>query len=171
MKRKTKVNMNAVMVFLGLVAVVTAVATYLGVTPTVELQVLFFINISVLSVLLLWKSRRFPITRNTAGGSTSSGTRWADTAWFVAKRLGLRKLPPEKTSDADGKPDGPEKITGAIVQVVETIDKAAGTGKVKYKGILWRAVAKEIIREGDDARIMGRDVLTLQVEKVKEKRG
>ncbi|MCD4829961.1 MAG: NfeD family protein [Candidatus Cloacimonetes bacterium] len=55
---------------------------------------------------------------------------------------------------------------GKIVPVTEEINALHGTGRVKYQGTPWKATCEDIIPEGDNVRITGKDNITLLVEKV-----
>lgn len=54
---------------------------------------------------------------------------------------------------------------GALVQVVDDIVPNIRKGKVRYKGLKWAAKSSDIIREGEHAKIIGCDILTIIVEK------
>ena len=55
---------------------------------------------------------------------------------------------------------------GAIVTVTEEINPARGTGHVKYQGAPWKARSTEPIPAGASVRIIGKENITLIVEKV-----
>ncbi len=163
------------MAFLGVGTATTALATYMGVTPTIELQLLLFINISVLMAILLRKhidvsTWLFPGRRATI----RTRKPFSNTSWFVTNRLGLKKLTPEETSTKremeeqemeEGTGNGD---IGEIVPVVEPIVPPGPGGKVEYQGRKWPARSSETIAPGEKARVVGRDILTLVVEKIKQ---
>ncbi len=55
---------------------------------------------------------------------------------------------------------------GKVVPVVQTIDPKKNTGKIKYQGTLWSATCEDVIPEGETARIVGRENITIKVEKI-----
>jgi membrane protein implicated in regulation of membrane protease activity len=157
------------MTFLGSGASITALTTYLEITPTIELQILLFLNISVLLAILLRKHLGLPLEFRS--GRDISGPlrkRLSNTSWFVKSRLGIKRRPPETPAESEDEPEEGGSGIGAVVLVVETIDPAFGCGKVKYRGIKWPAKASGIITSGKNVKIIGRDILTLIVEKVSE---
>jgi membrane protein implicated in regulation of membrane protease activity len=160
-------KLGAALTFLGSGASITALTTYLEITPTIELQILLFLNICVLLAVLLRKHLQLPI--DFPSEQDEPGTlrkRLSNTSWFVKSRLGLKRRPPESTAESEDKPEGGGSGIGSVVPVVETIDPAFGCGKVRYKGINWPAKAAEVITSGENVKIIGRDILTLIVEKI-----
>ncbi len=55
---------------------------------------------------------------------------------------------------------------GKVVPVIQTIDPKKSTGRIKYQGTLWNASANELIPEGESVRIVGRENITIKVEKI-----
>lgn len=165
-------KMVPAMTVFGIGATAAALTTYLGITPTIELQLLLFINVSVLTAILLRKYIDtsfwlFPGQR--ARATVRKRKPFSNTSWFVTNRLGLKKLTPEeqcaKREMEEGTGNGD---IGEIVPVVEPIVPPGHGGKVEYKGKIWPARSSERIAPGENARIIGRDILTLVVEKIKQ---
>lgn len=155
--------------FLGVGTLVTALTTYTGVTPTIELQLLLFINISVLLAILLRKRPGFPQwlqPRKNVQVKTTKAL--SNTSWFVTNRLGLKKLSPEASDIQEEEGETGNGDIGETVTVVETIDPAEGRGRVLYKGKKWPARSSERIVPGETVRIISRDILTLIVEKAEQ---
>jgi membrane protein implicated in regulation of membrane protease activity len=160
-------KLSAVMTFLGSGASITALTTYLEITPTIELQILLFLNIIVLLAVLLRKHLHIPFDLRSEGDIPGTlKKRLSNTSWFVKSRLGLKRRVPSTTAVVESEPQENRSGIGAVVPVIETIDPTFGCGKVKYKGINWPAKAAEVITSGEDVIIIGRDILTLNVEKV-----
>ena len=161
--------MIPVIAFLGSGASITALTTWLGITTSIELQLLIFINVSVLLAVLLRKHLSFPqwfrAERKTSA-SAAAGTAHSDTSGFITACLGLKKIHPEESSQKHNEQKSRNDEVGKIVQVVEPIDPYTASGKVKYKGIKWPAKSSEAIEQGERVKIIGRDILTLIVEKV-----
>lgn len=157
-------------VFLGVGTSVTVLATYTGITPTIELQLLLFINISVLLAIILRKRPGFPQwfqPRNNF--QVKAAKTLSNTSWFVTYRLGLKKLSPEASGSMREEEGGTGNgDIGETVSVVETIDPAEGKGRVVYKGKKWPARSSERVLPGETVRIVGRDILTLIVEKAEQ---
>lgn len=59
---------------------------------------------------------------------------------------------------------------GKIVPVVEFIQPGEVGGKVKYQGANWAAKASEPIPPGESVRIVGRENITLIVERVEKEK-
>jgi membrane protein implicated in regulation of membrane protease activity len=155
------------MMFLGVGTLVTALTTYTGVTPTIELQLLLFINISVLLAILLRKRPGFPQWLQPRKKLPVKRTKtFSNTSWFVTNKLGLRKLSPEASGVREEEKGTGNSDIGEIVSVVETIEPSAKHGKVVYKGKKWQAISSSRVVQGETARIIGRDILTLIVEKI-----
>lgn len=170
-------KMAAAITILGVGTTATALTTYLGATPTIELQLLLFINISVLTAILIRKyidvSKWFSPERRIKA-TTQARKPFSNTSWFVTNRLGLKKLTPEEECTRremeeremeEGTGNGD---LGEIVPVVEHIRPPGHGGKVEYNGKKWPARSSESIAPGENVRIVGRDILTLVVEKIKE---
>ena len=158
-------KLGALMTFLGSGASITAVTTYLEITPTIELQLLLFLNIVVLLAILLRKQLQLPfrfLSEQEEPGMFKQ--RLSNTSWFVKSRLGLKKHSPQRIFENE--PRESSSGIGSLVSVVETIDPASGCGKVKYKGVKWPAKASEAITAGEEVKIIGRDILTLIVERI-----
>lgn len=170
-------KMVPAMTVFGVGATAAAVTTYMGITPTIELQLLLFINVSVLAAILLRKYIDvsfwlFPGHR--ARATVRKRKPFSNTSWFVTNRLGLKKLTPEEQcAKREMEEQEMEEGTGngdigEIVPVVEPIVPPGHGGKVEYKGKKWSARSSERIAPGEHARIIGRDILTLVVEKIKQ---
>ncbi len=157
-----------VVAFLGSGAFITALTTWMGIATTIELQLLIFINVSVLLAVLLRKHLCFPewfgSERKT---SASVGRALSNTAWFVTTCLGLKKNPPQQSPQSSEQETDNDEI-GKIVRVVEPIDPCTASGKVTYMGKKWSAKSSdsEAIDRGECVKIIGRDFLTLIVEKM-----
>lgn len=155
------------MMFLGVGTGVTALTTFTGVTPTIELQLLLFINVSVLLAFLLRKRPDFPQwlqpRKNFQVKATST---FSNTSWFVTKKLGLKKLSPEASGVREEEEGAGDSDIEDIVSVIETIEPSERCGRVVYKGKKWQAISSQRIVQGETAKITGRDILTLIVEKV-----
>ena len=85
--------------FLGVAAATTALTTYVGVTPTIELQLLLFINVSVLTAILLRKYidvSTWILPGQRSRTAVLERKPFSNTSWFVTNRLGLKKLTPEE---------------------------------------------------------------------------
>jgi inner membrane protein len=54
---------------------------------------------------------------------------------------------------------------GKRVQVVEAIDSQKGSGRIRYQGTLWNAVADEDIPAGESVEILDQDNLTIKVKR------
>ena len=162
-------KMIPVVAFLGSGAFITALTTWLGIATTIELQLLIFINVSVLLALLLRKHLCFPewfgSERKT---SAPMGKALSNTAWFVTTCLGLKKNPTQQPSQNHSEQKTGDDEIGKIVRVVEPIDPCTASGKVTYMGKKWPAKSSnsEPIARGEHVKIIGRDVLTLVVEKM-----
>jgi membrane protein implicated in regulation of membrane protease activity len=124
-----------VIAFFGVGAIITALTTWIGITPSLELQLLVFIVSSILLLILL---RR------------------------MVKRTFLGKTKGEY-GDRDFNVD-----IGKIVPVIEFIQPGEVGGKVKYQGSNWPAIASEPIPPGESVKIIGRENITLIVEKVEK---
>jgi len=169
--------MAATIMILGVGTTATALTTFLGVTTTIELQLLLFINISVLTAVLLRKYFDLP-SWLLPGQRMRTVARikkpFSNTSWFVTNRLGLKKLTPEEQcAKREMEEQEMEEGTGngdigEIVPVVEPIVPPGHGGKVVFKGKKWPARSTETIMPGENARIIGRDILTLVVEKIKQ---
>jgi inner membrane protein len=122
-----------VIIFFGGGALLTALATALGLTPTLTSQLLLFI-VSSLALLAVLRRMLQKIFR----GKT-----------FAARN--------EAGFDAE---------IGRLVEVREAIDPRTERGRVFYQGSLWPARSGEFIDAGVSARIIGRDNITLLVEKI-----
>ncbi len=124
-----------VIAFFGVGALITAFTSWLGISPTLELQLLVFIVSSLLLLILL---RR------------------------IVKRTFLGRAKGEDT-ERDFNID-----IGKIVPVIEFIQPGEVGGKVKYQGSNWPAKASEPIPPGESVKIIGRENITLIVEKVEK---
>lgn len=168
-------KLAAAIIVLGIGTTATALTTYLGVTPTIELQLLLFINVSVLTAILLRKYMDVS-TWLFPGRQAKALVRkpFSNTSWFVTNRLGLKKLTPEEEcTKREMEEQEMEEGTGngdigEIVPVVEPIVPPGLGGTVKYKGKKWPARSSQTIAPGENARIIGRDILILEVEKIKQ---
>ena len=165
-------KMAAAIMILGVGTTATALTTFLGVTTTIELQLLLFINVSVLMAILL---RKYIDTATwlLPGQRMRTVARirkpFSNTSWFVTNRLGLKKLNPEEKCAKQEMEEGTGNgDIGEIVPVVEPIVPPGHGGKVVFKGKKWPARSTETIMPGENARIIGRDILTLVVEKIKQ---
>lgn len=162
-------KMIPVVAFLVSGAFITALTTWLGIATTIELQLLIFINVSVLLAVLLRKHLCFPEwfgpERKT---SASVGRAISNTAWFVTTCLGLKKNPPQQSSQKRSEQETGNDEIGKIVRVVEPIDPCTASGKVTYMGKKWpaKSLDSEAIARGECVKIIGRDFLTLIVEKM-----
>jgi len=164
--------MAATIMILGVGTTATALTTFLGVTTSIELQLLLFINISVLTAVLMRKYFDLP-SWLLPGQRMRTVARikkpFSNTSWFVTNRLGLKKLTPEEKCAKQEMEEGTGNgDIGEIVPVVEPIGPPGHGGKVEYKGKIWPARSTETIMPGENARIIGRDILTLVVEKIKQ---
>lgn len=124
-----------VIAFFGVGALITAFTSWLGISPTLELQLLVFIVSSLLLLILLRK---------------------------IVKRTFLGRAKGEDT-ERDFNID-----IGKIVPVIEFIQPGEVGGKVKYQGSNWPAKASEPIPPGESVKIIGRENITLIVEKVEK---
>jgi len=124
-----------VIAFFGVGALITAFTSWLGISPTLELQLLVFIVSSLLLLILLRK---------------------------IVKRTFLGR-----TKGEDAERDFNIDI-GKIVPVIEFIQPGEVGGKVKYQGSNWPAKASEPIPPGESVKIIGRENITLIVEKVEK---
>ena len=163
--------MIPIIALLGSGASITALTTWLGITTSLELQLLIFINVSVLLAVLLRKHPGFPQwfraeRKTSASASAAADKAPPDTSRFITACLGLKKIHPEESSQKHNEQKSRNDEIGKIVQVVEPIDPYTASGKVKYKGIKWPAKSSEAIEQGERVKIIGRDILTLIVEKV-----
>jgi membrane protein implicated in regulation of membrane protease activity len=159
-----------VIALVGSGAAVTAVTTGVGLTSTIELQLLIFINVSVLMAVLLRKHLHFPPwLRQEKKAPEDVEAAISNTSWFVTNRLGLKKASPEEPPEKYSRQKTHSGEIGKIVPVVEPIDPHKGSGKVKYKGMNWpaRSADSQTIAPGEKVLIVGRDLLTLKVEKIK----
>lgn len=159
-----------VIALVGSSAAVTAVTTGVGLTSTIELQLLIFINVSVLMAILLRKHLHFPPwLRPEKKAPEDLDEAISNTSWFVTNRLGLKKASPEEPPGKYSQQKTRSGEIGKIVPVVELIDPCKGSGKVKYKGMNWpaRSADSQAIAPGEKVVIVGRDLLTLKVEKLK----
>jgi len=158
--------------FLGIGTAATALTTYTGLTPTIELQLLLFINVSVLTAILLRKYIDMPtwlFPGQQARTTAKVRKPFSNTSWFVTNRLGLKKLTPEEKCAKQEMEEGTGNgDIGEIVPVVEPIVPPGHGGKVEFKGKKWPARSTDTIMPGENARIIGRDILTLVVEKIKQ---
>ncbi len=65
-------------------------------------------------------------------------------------------------SETNGEGDVDEEFIGKIVQVLKPIEDG-GFGAVELKGARWKAISDFNLKEGDQAEVISRDNLTLQV--------
>jgi membrane protein implicated in regulation of membrane protease activity len=124
---------NIVIMFFGGGAIITGLTTWLGVTPTTQLQILVFIISSLLLLVLLRK---------------------------YLKRIFLGKL------QGGGEEINFDVEVGKIIPVVEYIEPGTVSGRVRYQGANWKAIASEPIPPGESVQIVRRDNITLVVEKI-----
>jgi membrane protein implicated in regulation of membrane protease activity len=168
-ERSGKMKIIPIVTFLGSGALITALTTWLGIATTIELQLLIFINVSVLLAVLLRKylyfTEWFGSERKT---SPSVGRALSNTAWFVTACLGLKKNSSQQSSQKHSEQKTGNDEIGKIVRVVEPIDPCTASGKVTYMGKKWPAKASDstAIARGERVKIIGRDFLTLIVEKI-----
>ncbi|MCP5106647.1 MAG: hypothetical protein GY950_24900 [bacterium] len=133
----------------------------------IPLIALLMINSLVAAAFLLRKHLRFParFTRDRKPAKTP-GRAVSNISWFVTRRLGLRKLSPEASGEKDEDQDIRGSVVGKTALVIEPIEPRGGEGKVECRGMKWPAISSEAIAVGERVRIVGRDVLTLIVEKI-----
>jgi membrane protein implicated in regulation of membrane protease activity len=122
-----------VIIFFGGGALLTALATALGLTRTFSAQLLLFIVSSLLLLALL-------------------------------RRL-FQKIFIGKLFEGQAEPSFDVEI-GRLVDVREAIAPETNRGKVFYHGAQWEARSADAIPAGGRARIVGRDNITLLVEKI-----
>lgn len=152
-------------------AVITGIAAAAGIAPTFELKLLIFINIIVILAILLRKRLQlYQWFHQTKKVSPSAGTTISNTSWFVTNRLGLKRLPLEESMGENTLKKNRTAEIDKIAAVIEPIDSITGNGKVKYKGMNWRArsLTGEKIARGERVVIVTRDVLTLVVDRIKK---
>ena len=162
-------KMIPVIAFLGSGASITTLTTWLGITTSLELQLLIFINVSVLLAILLRKHLSFPEwfrSERKTSSSAMMGPALSDTSRFLTTCLGLKKIHPEESYRKHNQQKSRSEEVGKIVPVVEPIDPCTTFGKVKYKGIKWPAKSSEAISCGERVKIVGRDILTLIVIRI-----
>ncbi len=58
------------------------------------------------------------------------------------------------------------EFIGRLATVCEEIDPKREGGKIEFRGVQWHAAASEVIEKGASVRIVGRENLTLRVERV-----
>jgi membrane-bound ClpP family serine protease len=152
-------------------ALITGIAAAAGIAPTLELKLLVFINTTAITGFLLRKHlglyRWFypPKKASQAAGTTAS-----NTSWFVTNRLGLKRVPLDESTRESAPKKSRTGEVDKIVPVIEPIDPGTGGGKVKYKGMKWhaRSSTRETIALGERVLIVGRDILTLVVERIEQ---
>ena len=139
----------------------------------IPLIALIVINSLVAAAVLLRKHLRFPARFNPVKKSSPApGRPISNTSWFVTRRLGLRKLSPEASEERGGNQDIRGSVVGKRARVIERIEPRnyeSGEGKVECRGMKWPAISSETIAPGERVRIVGRDVLTLIVERIDTK--
>ncbi len=79
--------------------------------------------------------------------------------WFKARFIGFEGDPQNPQENID-------EFQGQIVLVTRSIGPDSDDGQVEFKGAPWTARSKSIIAEGQKARIMEIDSITLIVEPV-----
>lgn len=112
-----------------------------------ELLILLVVNLSVLAFFLFRKHlKRFsPVPATGVRGETRE-------EMFYSRSGSLRTF------------FGVE--VGTVLQASESITPDVKTGgRIKYRGLYWRARTGDEIQPGDSVEIVGRDVLTLLVRK------
>ncbi len=158
-------------VLFGSGALITGVAATAGIAPTLELKLLVYINTTAIIAILLRKhlhlNRWFQPPKKV---SRAAGTTVSNTSWFVTNRLGLKRIPLEESARESVLKKSRTTEVDKIVLVIEPIDPITGGGKVKYKGMKWhaRSSARETIVLGERVLIVGRDILTLVVERIEQ---
>jgi membrane-bound ClpP family serine protease len=152
-------------------ALITGIAASVGIASTIELKLLIFINTLALMGFLLRKHlgvhQWFYPSKKV---SPAAGTTISNTSWFVTNRLGLKRVSLEESGRESTAKESRMGEAERYVTVVEAIDPVSGAGKVKYKGMNWRArsLTRESIAMGERVVIVARDVLTLVVERMKK---
>lgn len=58
------------------------------------------------------------------------------------------------------------EFIGKLATVSEDIDPKRDGGKIEFRGVPWTATADEVIAKGSSVRIVGRENLTVRVERV-----
>ncbi len=58
------------------------------------------------------------------------------------------------------------EFIGKLATVLEAIDPKREGGKIEFRGVQWNAAADELIEKGASVRIIGRENLTVRVERV-----
>lgn len=160
-----------VIVLLGGGALVTGVSAAAGIAPTLELKLLVFINATAIIAILLRNhlqlNKWFHSSKKV---SQAAGTPVSNTSWFVTNRLGLKRIPLEEPARESTPKKSRSAEVDKIVMVIESIDPITGGGKVKYKGIKWhaRSSTRETVAQGERVLIVGRDILTLVVERIEQ---
>lgn len=92
-----KMKTISVITFIGGSAFITTLTTWVGITPTIELKMLIFIDILVLLALLLRKHLNFSAWLfSEKESSIAEGTEFSNTSRFITVCLGLKKLSPEE---------------------------------------------------------------------------
>lgn len=158
-------------VLFGSGALITGVATAVGILPSLELKLLVFINTTAITGFLLRKqlglSRWLYPPKKV---SKPADTTISNTSWFVVNRLGLKRVALEESARESAPKKSRTAEVDKIVPVIERIDPITGGGKVKYKGMNWRARSstRETIALGERVLIVGRDILTLVVERIEQ---
>jgi len=161
--------MIPVVAFLGSGATITVFTTWFGISTSLELQLLIFINVSVLQAILLRKHLSFPEwfrSERETSSSATMGLALSDTSRFLTTRMGLKRIPSEESSRKHRQQKSRNEEVGKIVTVVVPINPYTTCGKVKYRGVKWQAKSSEPIARGEHVRIVGRDILTLIVVRV-----
>jgi membrane protein implicated in regulation of membrane protease activity len=62
--------------------------------------------------------------------------------------------------------DEEKEFIGKLATVKEEINPKREGGKIEFRGVLWSASANEVIGKGESVRIVGRENLTVRVERV-----
>ncbi len=111
------------------------------------------------------------ITALTTGIGLTTGFNWQVAVFIVASLASLFLLRRYVKKVFMGKKEGDSVNefnldVGKVVPVVQTIDPHKSTGKIKYQGTLWSATADEVIPEGESVKIVGRQNITIKVEKI-----
>lgn len=58
-----------------------------------------------------------------------------------------------------------QEFIGKLATVKEEIDPRKEGGKIEFRGVLWTATASDVIAKGESVRIVGRENLTVRVER------
>ncbi|MBK6766794.1 MAG: NfeD family protein [bacterium] len=120
---------------------------------------LFFAFGSWLAALLLWSGviESVPV-------SLGIFTVTSVLSMLLLRKYVVRTFKGRKSGE--GIENEEREFIGKLATVREDINPDREGGKVEFRGVMWTATADELIEKGSSVRIVGRENLTVRVERV-----